>query len=121
MALLTADGVALPEPSKYAPTLKDLDSANAYTSETGILVRDMIRANHTTISVSWDRLTDAQLSVILGAISGKESFQLTYRVLGTSTYKTGKFYATDRGMNGVRVEYDPRKSRSSLSCSLIEF
>lgn len=119
MALLTVDGVALREPSKYDISYKDLDSDNSYTSETGVLVRDMIRSNQVTISVSWDRLTESELKSILSAISGKESFSLAYFDFLSMETKTGKFYASDRGATGKRV----RKIGGlfSISFNIIEF
>lgn len=119
MALLTVGGVELREPSKYDITYKDLDSDNSYTSETGILNRDMIRSNQHTISVGWDRLTADEMKTILQAVSGKSEFQLTYFDYYTMSYQTGRFYANDRQGVGKRV----RKIRGlfSLSFNITEF
>ena len=119
MALLTVDGVSLREPSKYDITYKDLDSENSYTSETGILNRDMIRSNQHTISVGWDRLTADEMKEILHAVSNKSEFQLTYFDYYDMNYKTGRFYANDRQGVGKRV----RKTGGlfSLSFNIIEF
>lgn len=119
MALLTVDGVELREPSKYDITYKDLDSDNSYTSETGILNRDMIRSNQHTISVGWDRLTVDEMKTILQAVSGKSEFQLTYFDYYTMSYQTGRFYANDRQGVGKKV----RKIRGlfSLSFNITEF
>lgn len=119
MALLSVDGVALREPSKYDITYKDLDSENSYTSETGILNRDMIRSNQHTISVGWDRLTANEMKVILQAVSNKSEFQLKYFDYYEMDYKTGRFYANDR--QGVGKKVRKIGGLFSLSFSITEF
>lgn len=119
MALLTVDGVALREPSKYDITYKDLDSENSYTSETGILNRDMIRSNQHTISVGWDRLTANEMKVILQAVSNKSEFQLKYFDYYDMDYKTGRFYANDR--QGVGKKVRKIGGLFSLSFNITEF
>ena len=114
MALLTVDGVSLREPSKYDITYKDLDSDNSYTSETGILNRDMIRSNQHTISVGWDRLTADEMQTILRAVSNKSEFQLR-----DMDYKTGRFYANDR--QGVGKKVRKIGGLFSLSFNITEF
>lgn len=119
MALLSVDGVALREPSKYDITYKDLDSENSYTSETGILNRDMIRSNQHTISVGWDRLTANEMKVILQAVSNKSEFQLKYFDYYDMDYKTGRFYANDR--QGVGKKVRKIGGLFSLSFNITEF
>ena len=119
MALLTVDGVALREPSKYDITYKDLDSDNSYTSETGILNRDMIRSNQHTISVGWDRLTATEMQTILNAVSNKSEFQLRYFDYYDMDYKTGRFYANDR--QGVGKKVRKIGGLFSLSFNITEF
>ena len=119
MSLLTIDGVSIKEPSKYDITYKDLDSSNSYTSETGILNRDMIRANQHTISVSWDYLSTDEMKAIMRAVSGKSEFQLSYFDYFTMQYQTGRFYADDR--NGIGKKLRKTGGRFSLSFDLIEF
>ena len=119
MALLSVDGVALREPSKYDITYKDLDSENSYTSETGILNRDMIRSNQHTISVGWDRLTADEMKVILQAVSNKSEFQLKYFDYYEMDYKTGRFYANDR--QGVGKKVRKIGGLFSLSFNITEF
>lgn len=119
MALLTVDGVALKEPSTYDMTYKDLDSDNSFTSETGILNRDMIRANQRNISVSWERLTLGEMKSILHAVSGKSEFQLTYFDFYDMDFRNGKFYANDRQGVGKRIKV--KEGLFSLSFNITEF
>lgn len=119
MTLLTVDGVELREPSKYDITYKDLDSDNSYTSETGILNRDMIRSNQHTISVGWDRLTADEMQKILRAVSNKSEFQLRYFDYYDMDYKIGRFYANDR--QGVGKKVRKIGGLFSLSFNITEF
>lgn len=119
MATFVVDGVALKEPSSYDVTYSDLDSDNSFTSETGILNRDMIRPNQHTIPASWSRLTNAELKAILHAVSGKSEFQLTYFDFYDMNYKTGRFYASDRKCKGKLVR--KKGGCFSLSFDFIEF
>lgn len=116
---ITVDGVLLPNPSSYDVQYADLDSENSYTSETGVLVRDMIRSNQRTVSVSWDIVSNSQLQAILQAISGRDSFQLKYWDFFDDDYRTGKFYADNRKTSAIRLK--KVRGRLTLSTSLIEF
>lgn len=120
MNLLTADGTVLANPSQYDVIYKDLDSSNSYTSETGVLNRDMIRANHVTVQCQWGRLTESQCRTILSSISGKESLQLKYWDYLSWSFKIGKFYATDRQVGGLHVSQDSH-GRYSISFNFVEF
>lgn len=118
------DGLELPNPSTYDVTYADLDSDNSYTSETGILNRDMIRSNHATIAVSWDKLDLEKTRLILKAISGesglKPSFNLEYFDLTTLTYKTGQFYANNR-QTKIKKLLSTTNGWLSLSVNFTEF
>ena len=128
--LLTVDGVQLPNPSKYEMTYSDLDSQNAYTSEAGYLVRDMVRSNHITIDVSWDKIKPTQTKLILNAVSGKSSFKLRFYDKKTNSFieegakdsngVARKFYATDR-KTGVIKAFSLANGYDSLSFQIIEF
>lgn len=122
--LLTVDGTVLPNPTTYDPTYSDLDSSNSYTSETGVLNRDMIRGNQRTIAVEWSHLKFPELQTILRSVSDddklKPSFQLTYFDLYSGTFKTGKFYATDRGVKSKRIK-TLSDGFFSVSFNFIEF
>ena len=121
---MSVNGTDLQEPSTYDIVKADLDSENSYTSETGILVRDMIRANHVTISVAWEHLTQVQLQAIAALISnGSSSFNLTSWDYYTGVNKTGKSYAHDRSGQAIKVNRTNNGGyeQYSLSTQLIEF
>ena len=84
----------------------------------------MIRANHVTINVSWDFLTETEMQAIASLISnGVDHFSLTYYDYFTGTTQTGTFYSSDRSGNAIAVRRRVQDGyeRYSLSTSLIEF
>lgn len=129
VALLTVDGIKLPNPSGYDPDYKDLDSDNSFTSETGILNRDMVRGNHRTVHAVWSNISFSSMRTILRAISAddksKESLSLVYYDYYSASFKTGKFYAHDRNIKTKRIKFETASSqptgRFDLTVDLIEF
>lgn len=128
--LLTVNGYKLPNPSKYDISYKDLDSSNAYTSEAGYLVRDIVRTDHITIDVSWNKLKPEQTKKILSAISGKRGLGVRYLDKRTNSFVEAnaldengverKFYATDRNV-GIIKAISLNNGYESLSFQLIEY
>lgn len=118
--ILTVDGVPIKNPESYEFNYADLDSDNAHTGEDGILNRDMIRSNHVTISLNWVNLRSGDMTKILQSISGdeKSSFQLKYFDYRTMSYKTGKFYSSDRRVGGRLLS---RGGIFNIDTSFIEF
>lgn len=128
--LLTVDGVVLPNPSKYDISYKDLDSSDSYTSDTGILVRYMIRGNHRTISCEWTCINLTKLNTILRAVSSTESsggaitlkphFQLRYYDYMSMDFKTGKFYSSDRNTSALKIR-STTDGRFNISFDFIQY
>lgn len=126
---------ALKNPSKYELTYADLDSDNSFTGELGYLNRDMVRANHTTIDVSWDKISFDDAQNILKAVSdiGKKNkafFYLKYYDYYAKAFinakavddngKVRRFYATDRKTGTIKIK-STTNGLCSLSFSIIEF
>lgn len=118
--ILKCDGVQLKNPTTYDIQYADLDSDNSFTSETGFLVRDMIRANQRTIAVSWDRLTLGELSSLLKRCTAKSSVTLEYLDFYSGVITTGKFY-TDNRQGATRKIKTLANGLFSLSFNFIEF
>lgn len=123
MTLLTVDSIELPNPSKYDIQYADLDSENSFTSETGVLNRDMVRGNQVTLQVGWDRLGYTDLQKILQAVSAystqKAAISVTYWDYYIGDYRTMTAYAYNRQATGIRVR--PINGRFSLSFNIIEY
>ena len=95
MALLTIDGIALPEPTILQPGIQDLDSEDGTgRNQTGTMFRDRIAIKR-SIHCEWGVLSRAEMSALLTAISGA-SFSLTYPDPQTGTMKTISAYVGDR-------------------------
>lgn len=102
--VLEIDDIPIPNLSRYGWKYSDLDSSNSYTSETGKLVRDMIRANQLTISLSWERLKLQELSNILQIGTGKDKYKIKYLDVYSASMKTGYFYPDDRDVQSLRIK-----------------
>lgn len=124
-SLMSVNGTPIRDPSVYDIDKKDLDSENSYTSETGILVRDMIRSNHVTIKVQWDNLKPDEMHELCNLISHDDvsQFNLTYYDYYTGQDVTGEFYAHDRSGSAIKISrYNANGYEAySLSTTLIEF
>lgn len=117
--VLEIDDVPVPSPSSYGMKYSDLDSSNSYTSETGSLVRDMIRANQVTLSLSWDKLKLPELSKILQVGTGKDMYKIKYLDVYSASMKTGYFYPNDRNVKAIRIK-TVSKGLYSLTFNYIE-
>lgn len=113
-------GVRLKNPSSYSMQYKDLDSDNSYTNLTGVLVRDMIRSNHRTIDVSWNRLTTKELSDILKRCTGQSQYTIRFFDFYSGDWDTSTFYPSDRKSDAKIIKPD-LKGLFTLSLSFIEF
>lgn len=88
MAYLLIDGVTLPAPLPYEPEYADLDSENSGRGEDGVMKRDRVRAGVVNLAVSWQFLTDAQMTTVINALS-PASFDFTFRAHTGLTTKRG--------------------------------
>lgn len=119
MALLTINGVVLPEPVEYKVTLQDLDSENTTRSETGKLHRDRIRAGIYKIEASWV-VTKNELKKITDVVASAR-FSVNFFDPTKSSHTTAQMYAGDRSGGLKANAKDGNKSLWTLSCSLIEY
>jgi hypothetical protein len=124
MAMITINGVALPNPSVggYTVTRRDLDSENTTRNTKGILMRDRIRAGVYEINCAWDILTPSQKNVIENAIYPAK-LQVSFFDSTSGTTVTRSMYASDRTAQLVRYldESKPQQALWSYAFSLIEF
>ncbi len=120
MALITIGSTDMPAPTKYTVTLQDIDSANTARTETGVLIRDRVRAGVYKIEVTW-LVEHTQIKTITDAIAA-DKFQVTFFDPTTNTNKTCYMYCGDR--SGDLIFYnanDPSKSLWKITTSLIEY
>lgn len=123
MYVLKVNGVILKNPSNFDPTLRNLASDSSYTSETGVTNIDAVRNNIVDLSVTWNRLSSAELKAICDLISSddlnKTVFEIEYYAIEKQAYQTGNFYATDRAIK-TKIARSITDSYSSLSVKLKE-
>ncbi|MBW2672574.1 MAG: hypothetical protein JRD89_04045 [Deltaproteobacteria bacterium] len=113
MALISIGGVDMPAPSEYGVSLQDIDSENTRRTETGVLVRDRVRAGVYKIQVKW-KVTKTQLKTITDAIAPAQ--------FTTSTTPTRDMYSGNRDAQLIKYDsVDPDNSLWELSAALIEF
>jgi hypothetical protein len=99
MALVTANGVALPTPTTYDVGIMDISKAERNAAGTMIIERI---ATKRQINLSWNFLSASDLSAILNAVA-PVFYNVTYLDPQTGTYRTGSFYCGDR--NAGMVDY----------------
>mgnify|MGYP001018491946 CR=1 FL=1 len=120
MAIISIGGVALPAPVEYEVSLQDIDSENTRRTETGVLVRDRVRAGVYKIQAKW-RVTKTELKTITDALSPAK-FSVTFFDPTTSTSPTRDMYSGDRQAKLVKYDHIlPDNSIWELSVSLIEY
>lgn len=121
MALLTVDGIPLPEPTSYKVTQSDLDSENTYRSEAGYMQRDRVRAGIYQIEVGWTVRRDEYRTIVQALSPAK--FTVTFFDPHAAQARTTAMYAGDRSGTLIAYADDERPDDSlwDLTCSLIEF
>lgn len=120
MALISIGGVELPGLYKYEVGKADIDSENTKRTETGLLVRDRVRAGVYKIEAGF-RVTTTQLKTITDAIS-PASFSVTFFDPTSSANVTKTMYAGDKKAELVHYNNSvPNNSLWELSVSLVEY
>jgi len=119
MALISIGGVDMPALSEYEVSLQDIDSENTRRTETGVLVRDRVRAGVYKIQAKW-KVTKTQLKTITDAIAPAQ-FSVTFFDPTTSTTPTVDMYSGDRNARLLYYDGSPDDSLWELSVSLIEY
>ena len=113
--------VDMPDTSKLAVKLQDIDSSGSGRSANGTMVRDRIAGGANVkrkLEAKWPPLSTANMSKILGAISGK-FFYVEYPDPVIGTNRIGVFYAGDRSAPVLRV-WDGEIMWSELTVNFIE-
>ena len=92
MALISINGVDLPTPNEYDPSIQDLVKADRNAN--GTLIAEKI-ATKRKIQLGWPYLTGAQYSQIQNLVDSM-FFTVKYFDAKENGYKTGTFYVSDR-------------------------
>lgn len=118
--MIKISGIDMPSPSKYNVILQDIDSENTSRTETGLLIRDRVRAGMYRIDITW-QVEHSQIKTIADALS-PAMFSVNFYDPTTNSYPTKDMYCGDRSGNLlVYNANDPGKSLWELTTSLIEY
>jgi hypothetical protein len=100
MALISINGVDLPTPSEYTPSIMDLSKAERNVRGEMLIERIAIKRK---IELGWATLTGAQYSQILNAVD-PVFFSVSYFDPKSNGMKTGTFYCGDRQAPMMRFD-----------------
>ena len=117
--LIYIGGVLMPAPRTYTVSLQDLDSSDSGRSETGVMVRNRVRAGVYKIQATW-RVTRTDLAKIVAAINAV-SFSVRFFDPNTLTTPTKTMYAGDRSANMVQNSDAPNETWWDFSVNFIEY
>lgn len=98
--MIKINGVELPAPSTYNPSIQDI--SNAQRNARGEMILERI-ATKRKLSLGWAFLIDKELSQILSLVSGT-FFSVEYIDPQDGGLKSGTFYSGDRSMTGVMYD-----------------
>ncbi|OMF54675.1 hypothetical protein BK138_16075 [Paenibacillus rhizosphaerae] len=90
--LISIDGVELPTPSDYVPSIQDISKAERNANGTMIIERI---ATKRKLELAWKYLSQDELAKVLKAVS-PVFFKVTYLDPEAGGNKTGTFYCGDR-------------------------
>lgn len=113
MNLIAINGVELPSPTTYSVELSDVDSSDSGRMETGLMVRDRVRADVAKIQLGFTCLTTEELMKTVTAIK-PAAFNVDF-FYGMA--KSATMYAGNKQValkTGETVSWD-------LSFNLVEF
>jgi len=119
MALLTIDGVAMPEPNKFSIPMSDL-SGGDFRNEDGVLFRSRVRQGIAALALGWTA-TGEQAAVLLRAIV-PDKVTATYFDPREGGARTADMYVSDRSCDLVRFDAaDPARNLWAIGFSLNEY
>lgn len=100
MAVLKVNGETIPSPTEMKITLVEVGSGDV-RSASGALVRDVLAVKR-RLTLRWAHVAQAELSELLGAVSGT-AFQAEYPDPVTRSTRTAMFRAGDVSAGVLRM------------------
>lgn len=117
MALLTVDGVTIPDPSRYSYGLNDVSASQAGRTEDA-LMQKMRVAQKRKLELEWQNISPAKVSQILTAFN-PEYVSVRYFDSMDNQYESRTFYVGDRS-NVYYSFATPTGTISTLKFNIIE-
>lgn len=115
-ALVTVNGVALPEPSTYEALTSTIVDAGRNVK--GVTIGAVIRSDVAKVSLSWRYLTAKQWADVIGPFTQNFYCTVEFFNQATATYTTRKMYVSDRNAGMWRRDPDSGAVMGWLNCSL---
>ena len=100
MSMLKVDGVVLPTPSGYVPSLEEISKAERNAN--GTMIKEVI-AYKAKLEVTWKMLQQTEMTKLMN-VKKKNFFHLEYIDLETGRPKTGTFYAGTPTANAMNFK-----------------
>jgi len=94
MAMLSIDGVELPDPSEYTYGLMDISASDAGRTEDSVMQKNRV-AQKRKLNLGWQNIRPEVASTILTAIN-PEYLNVTYYDVMDGAMETREFYVGDR-------------------------
>lgn len=113
--MIKINGVELPAPSGYTPSIQDISKAERNANGTMIIERI---ATKRKLSLAWQYLSSDALSAILQLVS-PVFFTVEYIDPQDNGTKTGTFYSGDRTSDGIGIK-DGKMSWKNVKFDIIE-
>lgn len=115
-ALVTVNGVALPEPSTYdATTATIVDSGRNVQGE---MIGAVIRSDVAKIEISWRYLTAKQWASVIGPFNSNFMCSVRFFNQSTAAYTTRTMYVSDRTAAMFRRHPTTGEVMGFTNCSL---
>lgn len=115
-ALVTVNGVALPEPSEYsALTSTIVDSAR---NVSGYVVGSVVRNDVAKIELKWRYLTVKQWASVLSPFTSNFYCTVVFFNQATGSYTSRQMYVSDRDASMWRRNPDTGEVMGWVECSL---
>lgn len=115
--MITVDGVAVPNPSKFEWSLNDVSASTAGRTDDAIMHKDRISQKR-KISLSWNIKSWEDTAQIMQAFN-PEYFDVTYPDMLSGKYETRTFYRSDPSAP-VKMWLDGKKRIETISFNIIE-
>ena len=119
--LVTINGIALPNPTKYNTPMVDMDSPDSSRNTKGVMIRNRVRQGAIKIELDWTELSTEAMTLI----NSIEDEELTVRYLDvrTGSFQTRIMMVSDRSVSMKR--YTGVESLSQIlwdiNFSLVEY
>ena len=121
MALITIDGVVMPEPVHYSIPMGDMDSSDSTYSESGIRFRNRIRQGIIKLDLGW-RVSGNDACTLLAAIMPSK-VSVKYFDPRSNTFELADMMVEDRSCDFITFDNgsNPHSNMWEISFSLVQY